>query len=202
MKQPFGPEAKAALSALLLGDVASSSQADGIDLAADDAAGSSDHKRPPAWLQSRSKQRGGLADPQGGGERGGFVPTGAARAPASSFDGDLDVTAFIFDVDEYGRYIVDVVVRRGFQLNSTYVQEAMVKTGMAWSFQGFGARGKGTLVDMMDAAKAAKVGLWADGHPAPVAPWTFRRQQKESSAAGHSPARGASKLSRGKPLGV
>ncbi|MFM8899184.1 MAG: thermonuclease family protein [Burkholderiales bacterium] len=67
--------------------------------------------------------------------------------------------------DRYGRVVADV------QCQGRDVGAEQVRTGMAWVYDRY-ARGHGELYPLQAAAKAAKLGLWADPDPTP--PWEWR----------------------------
>ena len=104
-------------------------------------------------------------------------------------DGDLDLVGLIDGQDEHGRYVVDLVARRGVGTHLQYVQESMLKAGMAWAFASFGRHSK--LGEAMAEAKEAKRGLWAQD--APVEPWKHRRlgKRKPGDTDGGKDRRGA-----------
>lgn len=67
--------------------------------------------------------------------------------------------------DRYGRRIGVLMV------NGENVNAQMVKRGMAWVYERYNSDPE--LPALERAARAARVGLWADANP--VAPWEFRR---------------------------
>eukprot|EP00672_Neobodo_designis_P015348 CAMPEP_0174844086 /NCGR_PEP_ID=MMETSP1114-20130205/10898_1 /TAXON_ID=312471 /ORGANISM="Neobodo designis, Strain CCAP 1951/1" /LENGTH=267 /DNA_ID=CAMNT_0016078319 /DNA_START=32 /DNA_END=832 /DNA_ORIENTATION=+ len=94
---------------------------------------------------------------------------------------DVEVVALLDAQDEWGRYIVDVVVRTGLSTNTTYVQRAMVEDGFAWTLSTFNRHGQ--LKVAMDNAKEAKRGIWGAEKP-PVEPWKHRWQKRGENSAG------------------
>jgi endonuclease YncB( thermonuclease family) len=74
---------------------------------------------------------------------------------------------------QYGRTVADVGCR------NVNAGEVMVKKGMAWVFDKY-AKGYSHLYPVEAAAKAARVGLWADGDPMP--PWEWRSAKKAGDA--------------------
>jgi endonuclease YncB( thermonuclease family) len=69
--------------------------------------------------------------------------------------------------DRYGRTVADVECR------GKDAGAEQVRTGMAWVYVKY-AKGYEALYPLQDAAKAAKLGLWAD--PAPEPPWEWRHR--------------------------
>lgn len=55
------------------------------------------------------------------------------------------------------------------------VNAAMVREGLAWHYKKYSKDGE--LAELENEARDAKQGLWAD--PEPIAPWTWRKQQRE-----------------------
>nr|WP_284424765.1 thermonuclease family protein [Acidovorax sp. SUPP1855] len=74
--------------------------------------------------------------------------------------------------DRYGRLVADVACQG---------QDAggeLVRSGMAWVYKRYAAKRDAPLSRLEAQARAARAGLWAD--PAPVAPWEWRRSQRNS----------------------
>ena len=69
--------------------------------------------------------------------------------------------------DRYGRTVADVECR------GKDAATEQVRTGMAWVYVKY-AKGYEHLYQLQDAAKAAKLGLWADQAPEP--PWEWRHR--------------------------
>ena len=67
--------------------------------------------------------------------------------------------------DRYGRTVADVSCR------GKDAGTEQVRTGMAWVYDKY-SKGYEALYPLQDAAKADKLGLWAD--PAPEKPWEWR----------------------------
>lgn len=70
--------------------------------------------------------------------------------------------------DRYGRMVAKV------SCAGTDAATYQVSTGMAWVFDRYAASSS-PLYGLQQAAKNARLGLWADASPAP--PWTFRMQK-------------------------
>lgn len=70
--------------------------------------------------------------------------------------------------DRYGRTIGTLLV------DGRSVNRAMVAQGMAWAYRSYLV--DRTLLDVEAAARAARLGLWAD--PRPVAPWEWRAENR------------------------
>lgn len=98
------------------------------------------------------------------------------------------------DVDHYGRIVGEIVLEDGRNLN-----HELVAAGMAWWYRQY-ARNDKTLERLEQEARADKRGLWAD--PKPVAPWDWRKQQRDARAAkraSEAKADAAKKASAPKP---
>lgn len=67
--------------------------------------------------------------------------------------------------DRYGRTVADV------KCGKQDVATEQVRAGMAWVFDKY-AKGYERLYPVQDAARSARIGLWAD--PAAVPPWEWR----------------------------
>lgn len=104
----------------------------------------------------------------------GQQATAALKALLFSVRNDREVVCRIWEKDTWGRLIVDVFTRDNIQNNVTYVQGQLVAGGHAWVFGGFSH--DRSLAALEEAAKAAKLGLWAAEHP--VQPWMHRRMER------------------------
>lgn len=97
--------------------------------------------------------------------------TQAFGSRAKQFASDLcfgqQVTLKLVDEDRYGRFVADVILSDGRNLN-----HELVRAGMAWWYEEY-AKGDTTLQKLQEEAKSQKVGLWSE--PNPIAPWDFRR---------------------------
>ena len=79
-----------------------------------------------------------------------------------------EVTVQEVGKDRYGRML-------GFiQVDGKDVATEMVRSGHAWVYTEYSQ--SGTLPDLQDEARKAKAGLWSHGKP--VAPWTWRKEQR------------------------
>jgi micrococcal nuclease len=87
------------------------------------------------------------------------------------FGKEVDVE--VVDKDRYGREVGNVHV------DGVHVNREQVANGLAWRYVQYDKRGEFTQVEQ--AARAARKGLWADAHP--VAPWDWRKGEKERRAA-------------------
>lgn len=74
-------------------------------------------------------------------------------------------------VDRYGRTVGRVECRAGD------ASSRQVEAGMAWFFTRYGTDPRIKVLE--DAARASRVGLWAD--PAAVAPWEWRATRRAAS---------------------
>lgn len=75
------------------------------------------------------------------------------------------------DTDRYGRYVGDVLVE-GKSANAE-----LVAVGLAWHYVQYSKDER--LAELEKAARAGKLGLWAD--PNPIPPWEFRRLKREGA---------------------
>lgn len=77
---------------------------------------------------------------------------------------DKSVRVKVLHIDPYGRGVAEVV-RPGWLWNS-YLDEEMIKTGMAEVYQGngavYGRLGKEGYLKLMDTAKGKGIGIWSD----------------------------------------
>lgn len=78
------------------------------------------------------------------------------------------------DTDRYGRMVADVAC------NGEDAASRMVSGGWAWvyDYDGIATKRGGGLFKLQDAARAQGLGLWAGSKP--VAPWDWRKQQREA----------------------
>ena len=82
-----------------------------------------------------------------------------------------DVKLQLISGDVHGRLVCKV-----FTSDNIYVNEYLAANGCAWYYEEF-AKGDTALQTAQEHAQACKLGLWSQ--PNPVAPWDFRKQQKE-----------------------
>lgn len=102
-------------------------------------------------------------------------PFGArAKQELSSLVYGKTVAVEIVDKDRYGRTVGRVKV------GALLVNVEMVRRGFAWWFRDY-AKNDADLEAAEASARGARRGLWAD--KAPVAPWEWRRDQKQAAAA-------------------
>ena len=69
--------------------------------------------------------------------------------------------------DRYGRTVAEVINAHGVNVN-----QALVKTGMAWWYQDFAPHDR-VLERLQGAAQRKHLGVWADTHS--IAPWHYRK---------------------------
>ncbi|TVR86977.1 MAG: thermonuclease family protein [Saprospirales bacterium] len=72
----------------------------------------------------------------------------------------------IRDMDRYGRYIADVYK------DGTWLNRELVEQGLAWHYKQYSDDQR--LARSEEAARSAKLGLWAEEDPTP--PWEWRRK--------------------------
>jgi micrococcal nuclease len=81
------------------------------------------------------------------------------------------VEVIVRDTDRYGRYVGDVLV------GGESACAELVAAGLAWHYTAYSKDEK--LAALEKAARAKKLGLWAD--PNPIPPWEFRRMKRTKS---------------------
>lgn len=82
------------------------------------------------------------------------------------------VTIKVIDTDKYGRSIAHIYLPDGTELN-----RELVKLGCAWHYKKYS---KDQSLDLLESkARESKLGLWND--PNPVAPWEYRKLEKENN---------------------
>jgi endonuclease YncB( thermonuclease family) len=90
---------------------------------------------------------------------------------AKQITGDLSfgqtVTVKVRDIDRYKRFVAEVILPDGRNLN-----QEIVRAGFGWWYQQY-AKNDRVLADLERTTRAAKLGLWAD--PQPVPPWEWRK---------------------------
>lgn len=75
----------------------------------------------------------------------------------------------VYGEDRYGRCVGDVYC------NGIFVQEAMLKKGLAWHYVAYDKRLE--LANWENGARAKRVGLWAASNP--EKPWDWRKDRRE-----------------------
>jgi endonuclease YncB( thermonuclease family) len=90
----------------------------------------------------------------------------AAAAAARALCGNKDVTIRSKNRDPYGRTVATVILPDGATL-----QDHLLDAGLVWWYRAYDPRDRNAKARQA-AARAARVGLWADPFPTP--PWTFR----------------------------
>ena len=99
-----------------------------------------------------------------------------ARKALADLIAEKTVSVEEVDRDRYGRVVGRVTV------GGKLVNAEMVRAGMAWRYVQFDRQNEfGTLEED---ARRHRRGLWADAHP--VAPWEWRKGEKERKAAGRA----------------
>lgn len=103
----------------------------------------------------------------------GSQPFGrAAKRRCSDLCYGRDVSVRTRDVDRYKRVVGEVFLPDGRSVN-----REMVHAGLAWWYSDY-AKKDLELAALERAARAARLGLWAD--PNPVPPWVWRRTHRGS----------------------
>lgn len=80
-----------------------------------------------------------------------------------------NVSLHVWEKDQYGRLVCDVVTDRGVNLGFE-----LVKWGWAWWYRPYDKRE--TFGQLEEVAKNTRKGLWADKNPTP--PWVYRKKKK------------------------
>lgn len=75
----------------------------------------------------------------------------------------------VFDEDRYGRVVGDIYC------NGIFVQEVMLKKGLAWHYKAYDQRPE--LEKWESEARAKRIGLWAASNP--EMPWEWRKDRRE-----------------------
>ena len=96
-----------------------------------------------------------------------------ARERLSALIFSKQVTVEQTDIDQYGR-IVGITYVEGQSVN-----EEMLRSGLVWHYKEYDDNPR--WADLERAARNSRTGLWQDR--APVAPWEWRRQQREQRKA-------------------
>ncbi|XP_074576597.1 putative staphylococcal-like nuclease CAN1 [Curcuma longa] len=78
---------------------------------------------------------------------------------------------YVYGDDRYGRCVGDVY------FNSVYIQEQMLKKGLAWHYVAYDQRPE--LEKWEKEARARRVGLWASSHP--EKPWEWRKERRNGT---------------------
>lgn len=73
------------------------------------------------------------------------------------------------DTDRYGRSIAKVYY------DGKYLSEELIKAGLGWWYYQYSSND--SLGKLQEKAKNKKIGLWQD--PQPIAPWDFRKIQRQ-----------------------
>ena len=80
------------------------------------------------------------------------------------------IRAEVYDVDQYGRMVSNVILADGNSLNSQ-----LVAYGLAWQYAEYSS--DINLAALERQARDMRIGLWID--TAPIPPWDFRKQIKD-----------------------
>jgi endonuclease YncB( thermonuclease family) len=99
-----------------------------------------------------------------------------ARKALADLIADKTVSVEEVDRDRYGRVVGRVTV------GGKLVNAEQVRAGMAWRYVQFDRRNEFGALE--GEARRHRRGLWADAHP--VAPWEWRKGEKERKAAGRA----------------
>lgn len=84
---------------------------------------------------------------------------------------EKEIKVEVLKKDQYQRILGKVYTQKG-----VYVNEYMVKNGMAWWYQKY-AKNEKDLENAQIHARKNKIGLWSDLHPTP--PWQWRKSQQK-----------------------
>ncbi|WOL01894.1 hypothetical protein Cni_G10613 [Canna indica] len=78
---------------------------------------------------------------------------------------------YAYGDDRYGRCVGDIYC------NGVYVQEKMLKKGLAWHYAAYDQRPE--LAKWEKEARAARIGLWVSSHP--EKPWEWRKERRNGT---------------------
>lgn len=95
-----------------------------------------------------------------------------AKAYLTALLQNKDVRLQLIGGDLHGRLVCKVLLLE----KNLYVNENLVASGYAWYYEAF-AKNDNALKIAQDFAQKNKLGLWKNNNP--VAPWDYRKQQKE-----------------------
>lgn len=88
-----------------------------------------------------------------------------------------DVEIKSIGTDRYGRTLANVLVKKCQpQCQVYFVNEEMVKNGMAWAYRYHGKATSQDMENLESRARVEKVGLWS--MPGAVEPWRYRESEK------------------------
>ena len=104
-----------------------------------------------------------------------------ARKALADLIAEKTVSVEEIDKDRYGRVVGRVTI------GGKLVNAEVVQAGLAWRYVQFDRRNE--FGGLEDDARRHRRGLWADAHP--IAPWEWRKGEKDRKAAGK--AAGASR---------
>ena len=95
----------------------------------------------------------------------------ASRKSLAEMVAGKTLTLICFETDRYGRDVCDIPVA------DTTANLLQVKNGMAWANQQGGGKylRDRSLPELEKKARAARVGIWSEDKPKPVAPWVWRQ---------------------------
>ena len=97
---------------------------------------------------------------------------------------DKTVVVQVLQRDQYGRAVA-TVAKPGVFFGKTYLDEAMLKAGLAEVYLGggavYGPRGKEYYLELMEKAKSKKKGMWSKSNPNRETAAQFKALMKEES---------------------
>ena len=96
-----------------------------------------------------------------------------ARKALAELIAEKTVSVEEVDRDRYGRVVARVTIA------GKLVNAEMVRSGLAWRYVTYDKRNEFGRLE--DDARRQRRGLWADAHP--VAPWEWRKTEKDRKAA-------------------
>ena len=97
----------------------------------------------------------------------------ASKKALSTLAFDKQARVEVVDTDRYGRTIGEVFV------DGLHVNQQLVRDGHAWAYTRYSRSPK--IIELEDAARAAKKGLWALPPEQRDAPWIWRRERRTRS---------------------
>ena len=102
--------------------------------------------------------------------------SGRARRFTAELAGDRDVVLRVWDTDRYGRLVADVLLPDGRDLG-----DELLRAGLAWHYRWYSDDPRRERLEAE--ARAARRGLWREGHP--VEPRAFRERERRTGRAPH-----------------
>lgn len=104
----------------------------------------------------------------------------ASKAALSALAFGKPARVVIVDTDRYGRTVGEVFV------DGVHVNQAMVREGHAWAYTEYSRSLE--IIELEDAARAARKGIWQLPEAQRDAPWIWRREHRGATPSKSDPA--------------